>query len=105
MSHMHGIGHAQQGNQVYESRNVPAASSVSQTGSVAQTSPTGFVSQAAGSGDDQAQLSISGSSIAPSADGDVRADKVASLQSQIAAGTYNVSSSDVADSVIGALLK
>ncbi len=34
---------------------------------------------------------------------DVRADKVASLQAAISSGTYNVSSSDVASSVIGAL--
>jgi anti-sigma28 factor (negative regulator of flagellin synthesis) len=105
MSHAQGIGQAQQGNQVYESRNVPATSSISQTGNAAQVSQTGSVSQTAGSGDDKAQLSLSGSSIAPTADGDVRADKVAALQSQIAAGTYNVSSSDVADKVISALLK
>jgi negative regulator of flagellin synthesis FlgM len=36
---------------------------------------------------------------------DVRADKVAALQQSIAAGTYNVSSSDVADKVISALLQ
>ena len=34
---------------------------------------------------------------------DVRTDKVASLQQAIASGTYNVSSSDVAGSVIKAL--
>ena len=105
MSHTHGIGQAQPGNQVYESRNVAAANVVSQTGTVDQASQATSVSPSVGNGDDQAKLSTSGSSIAPSADGDVRLDKIAALQSQIAAGTYNVSSSDVADKVIGALLK
>jgi negative regulator of flagellin synthesis FlgM len=36
---------------------------------------------------------------------DVRTDRVAALQQSIAAGTYNVSSSDVADKVISALLQ
>jgi negative regulator of flagellin synthesis FlgM len=35
---------------------------------------------------------------------DVRADKVASLQMAIANGTYSVSSSDVADKLIGSML-
>ena len=105
MSHAHGIGAAPQANQVYESRSISPASPLSQTSNVAQTSQTSAVSQAAGSGEDHAQLSSVGSTIAPTADGDVRADKVAALQSQIAARTYNVSSSDVADKVISALLE
>jgi len=36
---------------------------------------------------------------------DVRFEKVAALQQQIAAGTYNVSSSDVADKLLSSLLK
>ena len=102
MSHTHGIGPAQAGNQVYESRTVSPASTLSQTGNVAQATPAIATTSSA---DDQARLSHAGSSIAPAADGDVRTDKVASLQLQIAAGTYSVSSSDVADKVIGALLK
>jgi len=35
---------------------------------------------------------------------DVRADKVAALQQSIAAGTYNVPSSDVAGKVLSAML-
>jgi flagellar biosynthesis anti-sigma factor FlgM len=35
---------------------------------------------------------------------DVRADKVASLQAAIADGSYSVSSSDVADKLIGSML-
>jgi anti-sigma28 factor (negative regulator of flagellin synthesis) len=35
---------------------------------------------------------------------DVRADKVASLQQSIAAGTYSIPSSDVAAKVLNALL-
>ena len=36
---------------------------------------------------------------------DVRLDKIQPLQAAIAAGTYQVSSADVADKLIGALLK
>jgi negative regulator of flagellin synthesis FlgM len=36
---------------------------------------------------------------------DVRMEKVAALQQAIEAGTYNVSSSDVADKLISSLLK
>ena len=99
MSHTHGIHGGSQ--QVYENRNVAAAA---QTNGVARTSQTSATAQTASVGDDQAQLSGSSALVAPAAS-DVRSDKVAALQSQIAAGTYNVSSSDVADRVIGALLK
>ena len=100
MSHTHGIGSGGP-QQVYENRNVAAAA---QTNGTAKTSQSSAASESAGVGDDQARLSASSALVAP-ATSDVRLDKVAALQAQIAAGTYNVSSSDVADKVIGALLK
>lgn len=54
---------------------------------------------------DSSTVSSTGGSLAAALnESDVRADKVATLQSAIAAGTYNVSSSDVADSLIKHLL-
>jgi negative regulator of flagellin synthesis FlgM len=54
---------------------------------------------------DQANLSSTGGLVAQALEGsDIRATKVASLQQAIATGTYNVSSSDVADKIIQSLL-
>ena len=54
---------------------------------------------------DQAQLSVASGLITKAfAAPDVRADKVASLQKAIAAGTYNVSSHDVAGKLLQSLL-
>jgi len=54
---------------------------------------------------DEARLSSTGGLIAQALGGsDVRADKVAALQQAIANGSYNVSSSDVADKMIQSLL-
>jgi negative regulator of flagellin synthesis FlgM len=55
---------------------------------------------------DQTSLSSTGSLVAHALESsDVRSAKVASLQQAIAAGTYSVSSSDVADRIIQSLLK
>jgi negative regulator of flagellin synthesis FlgM len=55
---------------------------------------------------DQAVFSAAGGFAAQdSADAGVRTDKVAALQQAIAAGTYNVPSSAVADKVIESLLR
>ena len=55
---------------------------------------------------DDAKLSTAAGAVAQALSGsDVRTEKVAALQQSIAAGTYNVSSSDVADKLISALLK
>jgi len=54
---------------------------------------------------DEARLSSTGGLIAQALEGsDVRTDKVAALQQAIASGTYNVSSSDVAEKMIRSLL-
>src|SRR5215469_6168931 len=54
---------------------------------------------------DQANLSSAGGLVAQALESsDIRSAKVASLQQAIAAGTYSVSSSDVADEIIQSLL-
>jgi negative regulator of flagellin synthesis FlgM len=54
---------------------------------------------------DQTNLSATGGLVAQALESsDTRAGKIASLQQAIAAGTYNVSSSDVADKIIRSLL-
>ncbi len=54
---------------------------------------------------DQTNLSSTGGLVAQALEGsDVRTAKVASLQQAIAAGSYNVSSSDVAGKIIDSLL-
>jgi negative regulator of flagellin synthesis FlgM len=55
---------------------------------------------------DQANVSPAGNFIAQALEGsDTRSAKVASLQQAIAAGSYNVSSADVANKIIEGLLK
>ena len=56
---------------------------------------------------DRAQLSTAANALMRNAStsDDVRAEKVAALQNAITNGTYSVSASDVADSVIRSLLK
>jgi negative regulator of flagellin synthesis FlgM len=55
---------------------------------------------------DDAKLSATASMVAQSlSESDVRPEKVAALQQTIAAGTYSVSSADVADKLMGAMLR
>lgn len=57
-------------------------------------------------GVDQASLSSTAALVAQAlSESDVRTDKVASLQQSIAAGTYNVPASAVADKLMSALLQ
>ncbi len=84
-------------NQVQPSQVTPAAQPAS--------GPTTSSSSSKG---DQASLSASGlaasASVSGNPDADVRTQLVNSIQSSIQAGTYNVSSSDVAGSIIKSLL-
>jgi negative regulator of flagellin synthesis FlgM len=58
------------------------------------------------SGVDQASLSSTAALVAQAlSESDVRTDEVSSLQQSIAAGTYNVPASAVADKLIGTLLQ
>ncbi|MGA8111755.1 MAG: flagellar biosynthesis anti-sigma factor FlgM [Acidobacteriaceae bacterium] len=59
-----------------------------------------------GGGSDQATLSSAASAAAQTApDADVRMDKVAQVQQAVAAGTYQVPSSAVAEKMIGQMLR
>lgn len=61
--------------------------------------------QSEGLGADKAELSTVATQVAQSAaTSDVRLDKVASIQSALQAGTYNVSAADVAQKIITSML-
>jgi len=62
-------------------------------------------SSATALGSDRATLSSAASEVSQAAtDSDVRLDKVASIQAQLAAGTYNVPASAVAGKLIESML-
>jgi negative regulator of flagellin synthesis FlgM len=96
MSYASGVGNLQQAiNPVTPSEAKPAVQA-----SVINEQPVAAVEHA-----DQANLSSTGGLVAQALESpDVRTTKVASLQQAIAAGSYNVSSSDVADKIIQSLL-
>lgn len=76
----------------------PPAPAVPQSKAGTSTSSTIF-------GSDHATLSSAASQVSSSAsDSDVRWDKVASIQSQLAAGTYNVPASAVAGKLIESMI-
>lgn len=107
MSYTDGIGNLQQ---IISSLATPEtrASQTNSTQETATTTPATSPSAApTAQKADQASLSATSSVIsqALSSDSDVRTEKVAALQQAIAAGSYNVSSSDVADKLIQSLLK
>ena len=102
MSYASGINSLQQPiNSIASSEAKPATQvTVPDTGSRASEGSTAGVAQV-----DQANLSSTGGLVAQALEGsDTRSAKVASLQQAIAAGTYSVSSSDVADKIIQSLL-
>jgi negative regulator of flagellin synthesis FlgM len=98
MSYANGIGGPQQ---VPNAVATTAASELQQPASAATTASSSNVQHA-----DQTSLSAAGGLVSQALEGsDVRSSKVASIQQAIAAGTYNVSSSDVADKIIQSLLE
>ena len=102
MSYASGINSLQQTIDSITSSEAKPATQVSapDTGSRASEGSTAGVAQV-----DQANLSSTGGLVAQALEGsDTRSAKVASLQQAIAAGTYSVSSSDVADKVIQSML-
>lgn len=87
-----------------ETRSTQQTNSAQGPSSATPSSTTAANSAATQS--DQANLSSTGSVIAQALNGDdVRTEKVAALREAIASGTYNVSSSDVADKLIQSLVK
>jgi negative regulator of flagellin synthesis FlgM len=101
MSYANGIGNLQQATNVITPSDVEHDVQVSASDMTAQSEvPSANLGHA-----DQATLSSAGGVVAQALQGsDTRSTKVAALQSAIAAGTYNVSSSDVADKIIQSLL-
>jgi negative regulator of flagellin synthesis FlgM len=97
-----GIGSLQQAISSTAPSEAKSAAHVSAADSVAKD---GAASIASVVHTDQANLSSAGGLVAQALEGsDTRAGKVADLQEAIAAGTYSVSSSDVADKIIRSLL-
>jgi negative regulator of flagellin synthesis FlgM len=100
VSHMNGIGSSQQ---------FPATTEAVAASSTARTARTdasvGTQTGVSASGVDQARVSGTANVVAQALSGsDVRMDRVTSLQSAIAAGTYNVPASDVASKLLSSLM-
>jgi len=104
LSYMNGIESPQQ---IANTAETTASASASRTTNVNPAPAQETIQGTLGNGVpvDQATLSTTASVVAQALTGsDVRADKVAALQQSIAAGTYNVPSSDVAGKVLSAML-
>jgi negative regulator of flagellin synthesis FlgM len=100
MSYASGIGSLQQAINSITLSEAKPATSVSVPGSGVNEQPIANVEHA-----DLASLSSAGGLVAQALESpDIRSAKVASLQQAIATGSYNVSSSDVADKIIQSLL-
>jgi negative regulator of flagellin synthesis FlgM len=103
MSYTNGITNQQQAPSLSDS--------VSTSGPVQSTVSAGVVGESASSNSnteraDLTSLSAAGGLVAQSLEGsDIRSGKVASLQQSIATGSYNVSSSDIADKIMLSLLE
>jgi flagellar biosynthesis anti-sigma factor FlgM len=92
----------------------PGMEEAAASNSVGRTSKAGSTAAAAASQNtpgsarsmDEATLSSAANLVGQALSGnDVRVEKVAALQQSITAGTYSVSSSDVADSILRNLVK
>jgi len=104
LSYTNGIGSPQQ---VIGAADLSASSSTGRTAKSASDSLSLPSQNGTGNSalNDQATLSSTAAAFTQALSGsDVRADKVASLQQSIAAGTYSIPSSDVAAKVLNALL-
>jgi negative regulator of flagellin synthesis FlgM len=102
MSHASGISSLQQTNNSITPLEAKPAIQVGEVDNLTQASA---VSVANVEHADQTNLSSAGGLVVQALGGeDTRSAKVASLQQAIAAGTYNVPSSSVADKIIESLL-
>jgi negative regulator of flagellin synthesis FlgM len=103
LSYTNGIGNSQQIPSATEASTSTGTSSISRTDSASLSALAGNGSSAA-IGMDETHLSSTANLVGQALSGsDVRSDKVSSLQSSIAAGTYSIPSSDVAAKVMSAL--
>jgi negative regulator of flagellin synthesis FlgM len=101
MSYTNGIGGPQQLSTL---TTTAATAPRSQTNIPVQSGVSAPVTN--GLSDDQTSFSAAANLIAqPSGESDVRSERISALQQAISAGTYNVSSSDVADKLIQTLVR
>ncbi len=106
MSYTDGIGNLQQIISSLATPETRASQTNSTQETATTTSDTSPSTSPTAQKADQASLSATSNAISQALSGDdVRTGKVAALQQAIASGTYNVSSSDVADKLIQSLLK
>jgi flagellar biosynthesis anti-sigma factor FlgM len=107
LNYTNGVGTPQQGFDTTETAaltNTSGAGKTEKNSALLQGAANDETSSA--SAVDRASLSVNAVSMAQALSGsDVRADKIAELRPLIAAGTYNVSSSAVADKLFSALLQ
>jgi negative regulator of flagellin synthesis FlgM len=101
MTSVNGIGNPQQTiTSIASSVATPTAQATSSSGEANKNAVSSPKTQPA----DQTNLSAAAGLVAQALEGsDVRAEKVASLQKAITAGSYSVRSSDVADKIIRSL--
>ncbi len=101
MSYTNGIGGAQQLSTLMTTAATAPRSLANATAHSAVSAP-----DISGLSDDQTSFSAAASLIAqPSGESDVRSERISALQQAISAGTYNVSSSDVAEKLIQTLVR
>jgi negative regulator of flagellin synthesis FlgM len=110
LSYTSGITNVQQGFDTIDvaaSVNTNRAAKATQNAAVAVSGTSQAAGSSSASAVDQTSLSQASGLMAQALSGsdDVRTEKVAALQQSIAAGTYNVSSSAVADKLISSLLQ